>query len=140
MTTTLLWKTSYEMGIPVLDEQHKTLFSIYLELDKLQHAQPSPSKDSIWQMVQQLQDYTQFHFREEEALLQKASYPDFDDQHNEHELFSRLIIQFKIEFDYDNPLIIENILQFVKKWLISHILKKDWKYRECVLNHLKSLD
>lgn len=137
MTNILQWDSSFEMGIPILDLQHKILFGIYLELAQLQQTQSSPSKESIWQLVQKLQDYTQFHFQEEEMLLLESSYPDYESQHNEHEMFSRLIGQFKIELDYENPLIVENILLFVKKWLISHILKKDVKYKECVLNHLK---
>lgn len=138
MKTTLYWNSNYKMGIPELDEQHKTLFNIYLKLDEIYKSGFSPNNDYIWSVLTQLKSYARKHIITEENILRKASYPEYEEQCNNHELFLRMIHQFTVELSYENPLIIENLLLFVKKWLISHILKEDRKYKECVILYLIS--
>lgn len=138
MATTLFWNSRFEMGIPTLDEQHKTLFGIYLELDKLQHTDPVIVKEKIWDVIERLQDYTRYHFVTEENLLREASFEDLEKQVQSHALFIRLSKQFTLELNYLNPLILENMVIFIKKWLLSHILKEDRTYMECVVQYLQS--
>lgn len=138
MATTLIWNSRFEMGIPILDEQHKTLFGIYQELDELQHLDPALVNEKIQDVIQRLQDYTLSHFNTEENLLREASYQDLEKQVHSHATFIRLSNQFNIELSYLNPLILENMVIFIKKWLFSHILKEDRKYMECVVQYLQT--
>lgn len=138
MATTLNWNSRFEMGIPILDEQHKTLFGIYLELDSLQHLDSINVNEKIQDVIKHLQDYTINHFNTEENLLREASYEDLEKQVESHALFIRLSNQFTIELSYLNPLILENMVIFIKKWLFSHILKEDRKYMDCVVQYLQT--
>ena len=138
MATTLIWNSRFEMGIPILDEQHKTLFGIYLELDELQHLDSIKVNEKIIDVIKRLQDYTVNHFNTEENILREASYVDLEKQMDSHALFIRLSNQFTIELSYLNPLILENMVIFIKKWLFSHILKEDRKYMECVVQYLQT--
>lgn len=140
MVTTLFWNSRFEMGIPILDEQHKTLFGIYFELDKLQQGDPVTAKEKIWDIIQRLQAYTRYHFITEENLLRKASFQELEKHVQSHELFTRLMKQFTIELSYNNLFILENLVIFIKKWLMSHILKEDHKYMECVVQYLQTID
>jgi len=137
MATTLIWNSRFEMGIPILDEQHKTLFGIYLELEELL-TDSVIVKEKIWYVIQRLQAYTRYHFVTEENLLREASYKDLEKQVENHKLFIRLSKQFTQELHYLNPLILENMVIFIKKWLLSHILKEDRMYMECVVLYLQS--
>jgi len=139
MATTLFWNSRFEMGIPILDEQHKMLFAIYLELDKLQKEDPITAKEKIWDVIQRLQAYIRYHFITEENLLQKASFQELKKHVQSHELFTRLIKQFTIELSYNNLLLLDNLVIFIKKWLLSHILKEDRNYMECVIQYLQAI-
>jgi len=138
MGTTLFWNSRFEMGIPILDEQHKTLFGIYLEMEELLHTDTNIVKEKLWYVIQRLQEYTRFHFVTEENLLREASFKDLEKQVQSHALFIRLSKQFALELQYINPLILENMVLFIKKWLLSHVLKEDRAYMECVVEYLQS--
>jgi hemerythrin-like metal-binding protein len=138
MTTTLHWENRFNLGIPVLDEQHQALFGIYLELDEQQEKAAALDKKKIGTLLEKLEAYAQYHFTTEEELLRQASYVDYQKQCDGHGLFIKQINQFAHEVNYENPLILESLLNFIKKWLMSHILKEDRKYMECLLDFLNS--
>jgi hemerythrin len=134
MTTTLFWENRFNLGIQVLDEQHQALFGIYLELDEQQENGAQLDKVKIVTLLKHLESYAQYHFTIEEELLRQASYIDYQKQCDSHRLFIKQIDQFAHEVNYENPLILESLLIFIKKWLMSHILKEDRKYMDCLLS------
>lgn len=124
------WKSEYETGIEKSDEQHKKLFEIAnrayelltndLYLDKY---------DKIIHIIEELKDYTVFHFTEEEEYMLSISYKKFFSHKVEHENFIKKFndIDYNRIDDGQNKYIME-LLEFIYRWIDGHILIKDKEY------------
>ena len=78
----------YKTGITFVDDEHRRLFEIIsdtndLILDQLLH----DKYDEIMRLLAELKDYTEFHFSEEEALMERIHYPELPSQQRAHAAF-----------------------------------------------------
>lgn len=120
----ILWTNQNEIGIPILDEQHRSIVST---INTLHYYFTNDMGDEAIRPVHKiLEQYTVLHFHTEEALMKKAGFPDFDAHVQLHEELVR-----------QNRAIIRNwsetkdpaqILEFLKDWWLGHINKKDRDY------------
>jgi hemerythrin len=121
------WKDEYSMGVESIDDQHKQLFiiadSIYallkneLILDKY---------NKIIEIIEELKEYTVYHFKAEEEYMLDIGYKKFLSQKVAHTDFLEKMntIEYdKIDNGQNEYLI--GILDFVCTWLVEHIIKED---------------
>lgn len=66
------WKQEFELGIPSIDEQHKRLLDIGNRINELltNHDDTDDNYDEIHTVIQELKDYTVYHFKTEEDLFE----------------------------------------------------------------------
>lgn len=60
----MMWKDSYQIGAPRIDEQHKELFRVTEEL--VGAAQNGITAEACRKVIGFLKEYVVFHFRDEE--------------------------------------------------------------------------
>lgn len=120
-------KDEYKTGIEFIDVQHKKLFEIAETTYKLLKNDYTLDKyDKVVHLIEELQAYTDFHFKAEEEYMESIDYKRMFTQKVEHEAFIKKIrdVDFnKIDKDQDEYII--SILQFLNDWLVEHILEKD---------------
>ena len=79
-------------GNNTIDTQHKEL------IDRIRNfvvaCQNGDSKVKAIKMLDYLDEYTDFHFKEEEELQEKAGYPERGKHHEKHEEFKKSIQDF----------------------------------------------
>ena len=79
-------------GNKTIDAQHKEL------IERIRNfvvaCQNGDSKVKAIKMLDYLDEYTDFHFKEEEALQEKVGYPERDRHHEKHEEFKKTIQEF----------------------------------------------
>jgi hemerythrin len=121
------WKDEYSIGVEIIDEQHKHLFDIGNSAYKLLRDEFCTDKyDGIVSIIQDLREYTKFHFKTEEEYMLKINYKKYFSQKVEHDDFIQTIDKVNFEqVDEDPQKYIENILAFVFNWILEHILQKD---------------
>ncbi len=132
------WNDAYSFDIPIIDEQHKKLFHIYDNLSEMINSDKPNDDASIRQILIELEEYTKFHFLTEENLFIKAGVANAEDHIIEHGLFIKKIQDCMHAYEYKNPLLAKNMLNFVKKWLISHILESDIEYKDQMKLYLEA--
>ena len=67
----------YKTGIDLVDKEHRRLFEIIKETnDLIQNDLLHDKYDEIMRLLVKLKDYTQFHFADEEMLMEKMHYPE----------------------------------------------------------------
>ncbi len=123
----LVWKNEYSIGVELIDAQHKHLFEIGSSAYELLKSDLSINKyDKILQIIEDLRQYTKFHFLTEEEYMLKIGYPNFLDQKMEHDAFLKKI-DFVIlnNIDKNQEKYLEDILSFIFDWILNHILQKD---------------
>lgn len=128
------WNNSYLLNIPMIDKQHMRFFKLF---DMLLVLNKEVDKDfQILEVIEELEKYTNTHFKAEEALMRKANAPDYDLHVIQHELFVKKVADFKVAYSYKNSLLLEQMIVFMRKWFLMHISEVDGKYVESVQQYL----
>lgn len=130
------WESKYELGVDFIDEQHKKLFEIGSRAYNLFKNEFCIDKyDKIVQIIEELKDYTVFHFTAEEGYLKKMRYKKFLSHKVEHDDFVSKFnnIDLKKIDEKQDDYIVE-ILEFIYKWIDEHILVKDREYKNELSN------
>jgi hemerythrin len=85
-------------------------------------------KEVLGEILNGLIAYTASHFQTEENYFRQVKYPDADEHKKEHVAFVQKVSEFKQEFDAGRATVSVNVLQFLSKWLQTHIKVADQKY------------
>ncbi len=120
------WNENFNTGIEIIDEQHHKLVDILNSLAS-QLAQKA-DETTLQKILQELSDYTIYHFETEEHYWNKYFKGDLSEkEHKEfHATFIKKIALLKEE-QSKKPLVtvVEDALEFLTNWLASHILETD---------------
>lgn len=120
------WNDSFSVNIGKIDQEHKKLFDMINELTEAMKA--GKGKDVLGGILDGLLSYTASHFQTEENYFQQVKYPGAAEHKKEHVAFVQKVTDFKKDFDAGRATVSVNILQFLSKWLQSHIKGTDQKY------------
>lgn len=119
------WSESFAIGDTFVDAQHKQLFSI---LSRLHWSMDNgDSQALVEKTLNELIDYTQQHFRDEEALMESVQYPGLANHKAQHDELINKVEDMMEEFLDGEPVLTIELLIFLKEWLISHIAEEDAK-------------
>jgi len=123
------WKEDYKIGIPQIDEQHQKLFEICdRAYDLLKNRIYLDKYDKIIQILEELKEYTIYHFKFEEDYMQKIGYKKLLSHKVYHNDFIQKINTMDLEkIDHKQDEAILEVLDFVLKWIENHILSEDKK-------------
>ncbi len=119
------WGPQYYIGLKLIDDQHKVLVNL-INLTYKYFGENNRKK--LKEVLKELLDYTVYHFGEEEVLFKRFEYEDYDNHKRIHESFIGKIRSFKEEFESGDATVSFEIIEFLKDWLINHILKTDKQY------------
>lgn len=120
-------KDEFLTGIEVIDNQHRRLFEIADKIYMLLKDDFAIDKyDRIVAFIEELKEYTVYHFKTEEEYMESISYKRMFTQKIDHNNFVKKLDEIDLkEIDENQDESIINLLEFVNGWLISHILEKD---------------
>ena len=122
----IAWSDSYSVGVPAFDKQHQQLITL---INKLHEAMAAGhGNDVMGPLLNHLIEYTQFHFSSEEKLMEKYNYPTLAIHKQEHLKLTKQVIDFRTQFETGQSRISVQVMQFLKEWLIHHILETDKHY------------
>ena len=127
MPDLLTWDESYSVGVPVLDQQHKGLIEIINRLER-----SGTDGEQVSQAFRDLDRYVNEHFRQEEAMMEAASYPDLAEHRMEHDAFRdwlQAVDRIYHNGGTSSAYIAESVTSFLKNWLVSHIMTTDKAYK-----------
>ncbi|MDD2971883.1 MAG: bacteriohemerythrin [Lachnospiraceae bacterium] len=122
----------YHTGISLVDEEHEKLFEIIERANDLIHAEFLHDKyDRIVEILEELKEYTIFHFNDEEEYMKKIGYPMLEAQKTAHEGFVEELNAVKLEeLDENQEEYLNHLLKFLLKWLSGHIMGMDKRIGE----------
>jgi hemerythrin-like metal-binding protein len=119
---------SMEVGIPLVDEQHKEL------VDKLNHVTSmgveSASKEETQKTLDFLGDYIHKHFSDEEALQKQSNYPKYEWHKQQHKLYIDNFAKLKQEFAMNGASLkfTLDLNNSIVTWIVSHIKSVDVEF------------
>jgi hemerythrin len=121
------WQDEYYIGIEAIDEQHKELFEIANRIYELLKNELLTDKyNKIIEIIEELKDYTVYHFAAEEEYMKSIGYKKFLSQKVAHSDFLEKMEDIDLEkIDESHNEYLIGILDFVCDWLVEHIIKED---------------
>ncbi len=120
------WNDSLSVGIDSIDNDHKKLLGMINQLQTAAHYHTDD--ELIEKTLNDLVDYTKYHFAREEDMMRDNNYPDFEEHKQQHEQMVQQVTQFINEYRIDKTRTIDNVTLFLKTWLINHINGSDQDY------------
>jgi len=121
----IAWDGVYSVGMNEIDEQHKLLFDIINTLwDAVILRQDGAA---VLHTIAELERYTLTHFTAEESFMRAHNYSGFDEHKKQHVAFIERIRQERQAVEGGASVTLD-LINFLKDWLIDHILVKDKAY------------
>ena len=123
------WITRYSVGNDRLDDDHKIIIDLINRFDYAFSVEAEG--DLIEHVLDQLIDYTKFHFQREEEYMHQIDYPFRERKEHEdaHVALEKQLEDFYEVFHGGNTDIAADISEFLGLWLRGHILQTDMKYK-----------
>ncbi len=123
------YSTQYSTGITFIDDEHKELFRIIGEVHRvIVHDYVHDKYDEIVHLLEELKNYTKFHFGDEEEYMESIQYAGLEAQKKAHDAFVSRLEGMDLEYVDDNQQkTLEDLLEFLVGWLVNHILNMDKK-------------
>lgn len=131
------WSEEYSVGIPLIDGHHKILVRL---INDLHEALKQGYRFEVGSVIDNLVEYTEFHFGMEELQMEKYRYkPMKITKHKEtHRNFVKKIFDVREDFrTMKTENIGEETLDFLRDWLLTHILYSDKKMCQFFLEQIK---
>ncbi len=120
------WSDDFSVKVSLMDDEHKVLFKLINDLNSAMI--DGQSSKEIGRILDSLIDYTEYHFNHEEEMLKKIAYPNISEQEKYHKMFVNKMKDFKNEMESGEVLLSVKMIDFLKDWLVSHIVNIDTKY------------
>jgi len=122
----ITWGPKLEIGIEIIDSQHRRLVDLINELDEA--IEGGRAADVVGNTLQGLIDYTHTHFRTEQDLLKKHDYEDFALHCREHRIFTDQIEIYQDRLNAGSLNLSGNVMSYMRGWLLTHIGSSDRAY------------
>jgi hemerythrin len=117
------WSDRLEIGVPLIDEQHKRFFDLAASLNS------GMNEIRVMKTLVTLSDYIRSHLREEEALMAAVSYPRLREHRQLHAQFRQMLgdlLERARKMSMDE--IADEVRLLINGWFYQHIITEDFAY------------
>lgn len=114
------------IGVSEIDEEHRKLFELIANIDSAVKSNDNPVDHAII-LINELKQYAVSHFAHEEAYMESINDSELIRQKKEHAAFIEKINSYSYTdvTEESAKAIILELLEFLSKWLMGHILGSD---------------
>ena len=124
----LIWQDSYSVGVDVLDQDHKKLIVLLNQFSTAYDY--AMSEEYERQTLEELVEYTKYHFAKEEDLMDECQYPDVEAHKKQHQMMIAEVERFAALYNEKGHDALEEVTAFLSNWLINHINGTDKQYTQ----------
>jgi len=126
----IVWKPEYDLGIPIIDEQHRGVVTIINSL--YYGVQSNHIKNIFSATIGMLRSYADIHFQTEEYFLETFGYPGTACHRLLHQEYSSQLAGIdRVGTAEKDP---HQLMDFLKKWWLGHICEEDMLFKDICLD------
>jgi len=119
------WNESLDVKIKLINDEHLHLLALINGLHEAVIA--GNGAEVLGTTLAGLVTYTQTHFADEEQLMATHDYPDAAAHKAQHFSLIRQVLGLQQKYDSGAPIMMINVLMFLRDWLMEHIHVTDKK-------------
>ena len=123
----LKWSNAFSVGNELIDEHHQTLFKIINHFEK-EILKDNKDIEAIAVLFDDLKNYTLMHFGFEEDLMASRRYKAVMEHKELHLYLKNRILHYELLLKNKQPVDLSEVVHFLQKWIIHHVLVEDKKY------------
>ena len=120
------WTEALSVGVSDVDDQHRQIIGLINRFED--SVRDSVGTAAVRSCIDSLVDYAGVHFRDEEAILESLQFPGLAKHKLFHQYFVARVKVFSDRFSSGEPDVPEDLLTFLKLWLVDHIMVSDQEY------------
>jgi methyl-accepting chemotaxis protein len=120
------WSDQLSVGVPSMDAHHRKLVAMINELHAALRRKQGLAVTT--KMLQGLGEYVQYHFREEEALMERAGYPKLAEHKEVHRRFLEAAAKLQERWQTGDSSVGSELMSVLRTWLVQHIQGMDRQY------------
>lgn len=132
--TIVVWNESRSSGIPIIDEQHRSILATMNSL--FYFMRKDDGKRSIIPLVTILEQHIHIHFMAEENLLRETRFAGLEEHTRYHADIAKRLQALSAKLRHTGNA--ADLLVFLKDWWKEHIEVHDRTYAEHVVQFLQS--
>lgn len=127
------WKEEYNLNIEEVDKQHKKLLEIGKRAYDIAIIDDGYDRyDEIMTIIDELLEYTKYHFEYEEKMLKEYNYDHIHNQEEEHGFYvykiNEVASRDEQDIDDNQRKVVLEIIDFLSEWISKHINVADRQY------------
>ncbi|MBL7003073.1 MAG: bacteriohemerythrin [Gammaproteobacteria bacterium] len=130
------WNDEFEIGIGVIDNQHKRIVEY---INTLADMNKGTNPQEVDRLLNALVDYTLSHFAFEESLMEEAGYEYLTVHQGTHHAFIRKIEQMHNRFKNGEDVSLQ-LGELLLTWLLEHIQNDDQSYAPLVRDQFNLIE
>lgn len=120
------WSPDYAVNVDLFDAHHKRLFAL---IEKLYRAMSNGIEGSeLSAIVDELIEYTEYHFTAEETAFERHAYPGCETQKQQHRELVAGIRKLRQDLASGRQMVAVEVMEFLRDWLTGHIKGCDKHY------------
>lgn len=128
------WKREFETGIPVIDHQHRRLLEgVESCIRALSHG---AAKGVVIALVRDIQAHAIDHFRDEEDLMQRSGFPEFEDHHARHVELAAVITDLTEDYMSGRLAVPIQVVRTFSHWMEEHLSGDDKRAAAWIRSHM----
>ena len=122
------WSDDFLVGNSTIDTQHKELVRLTNEFYAGVQMGGLVAKVYFMQTIKGAVQYVKTHFTDEEALMQKAGFPQYEEHKKQHENFVAEVTQQVKAFESEDNPDPAGFVEYLMNWVLKHIASSDKMY------------
>ncbi len=130
------WDHRFSVRVAEIDRQHQRLIDLINQLyEAMNQGNDSNTLtsavnelDTMTSVLDELIDYSRYHFSTEEKYMLEYAYPEYDKHKGQHDHFADKVRTLRQDFDEGKALLSMEIMQFLRDWWKEHILGTDKRF------------
>lgn len=124
----IAWSESFSVNVAEMDRQHRQLISLY---NALHEAMARGRGNDVLDLIfDQLVEYTETHFKDEEHYFEAIGYADSKSHIMEHQAFINRLAELQDKYHAGKAFLTVETLAFLRNWLNGHINGSDKRYTQ----------
>lgn len=134
----MLWKDKYNIGVALIDEQHRELFRRVDDFLSVVRSDVSWENKvgKVNETLEFMKEYVVTHFRDEEEYQRSVGYPSLDSHRDIHDGMVRYVVEVADQYEREGcrEQLMQQFAGRLLAWLINHVASEDQKIAQFVKN------